>query len=110
MRDESGQATVEVVALVPLLALVAAAALQALAAGAAGEAAHGAAEAGAVALLEGTDPRAAARSALSDGARQRAEIHVDGRVVRVRLRPSSIVPGAAPLLVADARADAGAPR
>lgn len=110
MSRETGQATVEVVALLPLLAVVALAVLQALAAGAAGEAAHGAAEAGAVAMIQGSDPRAAARDALSEASRKRADISITGRSVKVRLRPVSFVPGAGALLVADARAYAGAAR
>jgi hypothetical protein len=106
-RSESGQATVETVALLPLLALVALACLQVLAAGAAGEAAQSAAEAGAVALFQGADAAGAAREALPASARPRARVEVLRRSVRVQLRPREVLPGAADLLVADARADAG---
>src|SRR5215210_5409105 len=59
-----GQSTVEVVAMLPLVAIVAFAALQILAAGLAAELADHAAEAGAVAILEGTDPHDAAKHAI----------------------------------------------
>jgi hypothetical protein len=107
LRSEDGQSTVELVALLPLLALLALACLQALAAGAAGEAAQGAAEAGAVALVQGADPKQAAREALSSGSRKHAEISVAQRRVSVEVRPLSLVPGVAELLVAHATADAG---
>ena len=109
-RARDGQATVEVVALLPLLALLALAFLQVLAAGAADEAAQGAAEAGAVALVQGGDPETAARESLSPASRKRAEIFVGRRKVRVVVRPRALVPGAAPLLVARAEADAGRQR
>ena len=63
-RRQRGQATVELVAMLPLLFVVAFAAAQLLMAGAAAEYAGHAAEAGAVALLEGRDAAAAARSAV----------------------------------------------
>lgn len=104
---ESGQASVELVALVPLLIAVVIAAAQLLAAGAAGELADHAAEAGAVAMLQGADPAAAAREAVPDWSRSRMTVRVDGRRVRVRLRPLSPVPGLAGVLEADREASAG---
>ncbi len=53
MRGERGQATVELVAMLPLMAGIAVLVLQLLAAGAARELAGHAAEAGAVAMLQG---------------------------------------------------------
>ena len=79
MRREDGQATVELVALLPLLLVIAFAAAALLASHIAGEQAGQAAEAGAVALLQGGDPREAARRALSAGARRRADIAVHDR-------------------------------
>jgi hypothetical protein len=84
---ESGQATVEVVALLPLLLIAGLAAAALLAAHSAGEEAGQAAEAGAVALLQGADAEAAARRALPAAARQRADITVHDRRVTVTLRP-----------------------
>ena len=77
----SGQATVELVGLLPLAVLVALAIGQLLAAGAARELAGHAAEAGAVALLQGGDPKAAARDALPGWVHGRANVHVAGRRV-----------------------------
>jgi len=64
MRDASGQSSVELVGLVPLLLTVGLAVSALLSAGAAEHAAGGAAEAGAVALLQGRHrlpPRASGR-------------------------------------------------
>jgi hypothetical protein len=106
-RGQAGQATVELVALLPLLAVAGLAAGQLLAAGAARELAGNAAEAGAVAMLQGRDPLQAARAALPGWSRDRAVLRVDGRRVRVRLVPRTVVPGLASRLVATAGADAG---
>ena len=59
-----GQATVETVALVPVLLIVSLGLMQLLAVGYASVLAGGAAEAGALALARGRDPRAAAMQAL----------------------------------------------
>jgi hypothetical protein len=106
-RTESGQASVELVALLPLLVALGFGLLQLLAAGAAQEAADGAAEAGAVALLQDADPRAAARDALPGWSRRRARIVVEGRRVRVHVRPRGPVPALARRLEAAAVAHAG---
>ena len=103
--EQRGQATVEVAAVLPLVAVVALAAGQLLAAGAAEELAGHAAEAGAVALSQGREPAGAARAGLPGWARDRVRVSVDGTVVRVRIAPRSLFPGASALLVADARAD-----
>jgi Flp pilus assembly protein TadG len=105
-RCAAGQSTVEVVGLLPLLLAVGLGLLALLGAGAAHEAAGGAAEAGAVALLQGRDAAAAARAALSDWPRDRTEIRVSGRRVTVRVTPSGPL-GAR--LRATATADAGPP-
>ena len=108
MRDRAaGQATVETVALLPLLVVVALAVGQALAARSAASVAGGAAEAGAVALLQDRDPETTAREALAGWPRSRAAVRVDGRRVVVRLRPRTVLPGLADLLTATASADAG---
>lgn len=107
MRRERGQSTVELVALLPLLVVVALAATQLLLAGAASEYAGHAAEAGAIALLQGGDPESAARAAVPGWAHARVDVRVAGREVRVAVRPASLVPPLARLLVAHDRARAG---
>src|SRR5205823_14718410 len=74
-----GQAAVEVVAMVPLLFLVALAVSQVLVAGLAREAAHQAAQAGAMALLQGGDPVREARAAAPGWSRRRLAVVVSGR-------------------------------
>ncbi|HEY1540256.1 MAG TPA: hypothetical protein VGF63_12715 [Solirubrobacteraceae bacterium] len=107
LRSDCGQATVELVILAPLLAAVVFAAAQLLAAGAAGELAGNAAEAAAVAMLQGEDPAAAARDAVPGWSRKRMSVRIDGRHVRVRLRPPSPISGLAKLLASSRDADAG---
>jgi hypothetical protein len=107
MSREDGQATVELVALLPLLLVVALAAAALLASHAAGEQAGQAAEAGAIALLQGGDPRAAARRALPTAARRRAEIEVRDRRVTVRVRPNLPLAALVRPLTGEASADAG---
>ena len=107
MRSARGQSTVELVALLPLLFVVVFAAAQVLLAGAAREFAGHAAEAGAVAMLEGGDPAKAARDAVPGWSRGRLEVRVHGSVVRVAVRPAALVPPLAGALVAHATARAG---
>jgi len=95
------------VAMLPLLAGIALAAMQLLAAGAAAELSEHAAGAGAVAMLEGGDPAAAARDAVPGWTRDSMSVSVSGRTVRVRVRPLSPLPGVADLLAHTARARAG---
>lgn len=109
-RGERGQASVELVTVLPVVLGVALGVGQLLAAGAAREAAAGAAEAGAVALIQGRDPRAAAGAALPGWARGRGEVDVAGRRVRVRVRPHTVLPGLAGVTGADETADAGVAR
>lgn len=110
VRDENGQAAVELIGMVPLLVVLALGAAQLLAAGKAHELAGHAAEAGAVGMLQGEDPREAARGALDPSVVRRLRVSVDGSRVRVRLAPVAVVPGVAELLTAEASAVAGAPR
>ena len=105
MRRADGQSTVEVIGLLALLLAVGLGVFAFLSAGAAREAASGAAEAGAVALLQGRDARAAARDALPGWPRRRTRITVAGRRVRVAVTPRG--PFGARLR-ATASADAGA--
>jgi hypothetical protein len=110
VRDSCGQATVELVGALPVAVLIALAAGQLLAAGAARELAGNAAEAGAVAIVQGLDARDAAREALPGWSKDRADVRVAGRRVRVRLRPVAVVPGVADRLAATVVADAGPER
>jgi len=86
-----GQATLETIALVPLLLIVGLGLMQLLAVGYASVLAGSAAEAGALALAGGTDPRAAARRALPGWSEARTKIAVDGGRVEIRLRPPSVL-------------------
>jgi len=104
---DAGQASVELVAVLPLLATVALGVFQLLAAGAAVEVADGAAEAGAVALLQDRDPRTAALESLPGWSRDRSAITVRGRRVRVEVRPRGPVAALTRRLIAVATADAG---
>jgi len=104
---QSGQASIELVALAPMLLAVVLAVAQLLAAGAAQELADHAAEAGAIALLQHTDPAAAARDAVPGWSRGRVDVQVQDRRVRVRLRPRSFLPKLAELLEATGEAHAG---
>jgi pilus assembly protein CpaE len=88
---ESGQASVELLGVLPLLIALALAVFQLLAVGYASVLAGSAAEAGALALAAGGDPRAGVREALPGWSRARAEIHVSGGEVRVRLRPPALL-------------------
>ncbi len=104
---QRGQATVELVALLPVVVVVVVAIAQLLAAGAARELAGHAAQAGAMALLQGDDPEDAAREAVPGWSRARVAIRVDGRVVRVRLRPPALTRDLGEMLATTRRADAG---
>ncbi len=107
MRLQRGQASVELVALLPVLVVVVAAVVQVLAAGTARERASAAAEAGAVALLQDTDPQAAIEAALG-GSVERSSFTIDRRKVRVTVRPRAFAPGLGAMLAATSTADAGA--
>jgi Flp pilus assembly protein TadG len=102
-----GQSTVEAVALLPVLLAVGLAVLSLLGAGRAEEAAGNAAEAGAVALLQGREPRAAARAALGGWPARRTQVRIAGRRVTVRVTPRGPF---GTRLRATATADAGALR
>ena len=84
-----GQATIETIALVPVLLAVGLGLMQLLAVGYASVLAGGAAEAGALALAGGRDPRAAAREALPGWSETRARVGVEGGRVEIHLRPPS---------------------
>jgi len=87
LREAGGQSAVEVVGLLPLLLACGLGVFSLLSAGAAEQAAGGAAEAGAVALLQGRDARAAARGALTGWPPRRTRVTLAGRRVTVRVTP-----------------------
>lgn len=103
----AGQASVELVVLAPLLVMVVLAGAQLLAAGAAASQADHAAEAAAIALLQGGDPAAAARAAVPGWTSRRMRVRIDGRRVRVRLRPPAPIASLGGLLESTGEADAG---
>ena len=67
-----------------------------------------AAEAGALAILQGGDPADAAREAVPGWARDRVAVDVSGKRVSVAVEPPSPFPGLADRLTAHASAHAGA--
>ena len=90
----------------PLLLLVALAAAALLAGHGAREQAGHAAQAGAMAMLQGGDPRESARRALPAGVRRRAAVEIHGRRVTVRVRPRA-ARRAPRAMTAEVTADAG---
>lgn len=111
-RGERGQASIELLGLLPLIILLALVGFTVVASSTAREQAGEAAEAGALALLQGgEDPRTAARDALPEAIRARATVNVTQRRVHVRVRPRVPlpIPGLADRLAAEATADAGRP-
>jgi hypothetical protein len=108
-RRERGQATVETVALVPLLLAVGLGLMQLLAVGYASVLAGGAAEAGALALASGREPRAAVRQALPGWSEAKARLTVNGGRVELRLRPPSVLDALAKRLEVTATAEVEAP-
>ncbi len=86
---ERGQASVELLGAVPALIALGLALLQLLAVGYSGVLAGAAAEAGALALAGGGDPKAAARGSLPGWSRSRAQVAVSHGTVSVRLHPPS---------------------
>ena len=75
---ERGQTSLELLATLPLVLLIALAVAQVMAVGYASVLAGNAAEAGALALAGGGDPRAAARAALPGWSRARGQVSVKG--------------------------------
>jgi hypothetical protein len=109
LRADHGQAAVELLGLLPVAALVGLALFCALAAGQASEQAAGAAQAGAMALLQDRDPVAAAHAAAPDVGTRDITVRIRDRVVRVTVRPRLPLPGLARRLSATATAHAGPP-
>ncbi len=108
-RGERGQATLELLGLLPVLRAVALAGAQLLAVGYSSVLAGNAAEAGALALAGGGDPRADARAALPGWSRAHARVSVSGGEVRVRLRPPTLLRAMAERLEVSATATVEAP-
>lgn len=93
-RSQSGQATVEFVALLPLLALVGFVLWQAIVAGQAAWLAGSSARAAARASAIGSDPRAAAARILPGSLRHGLRVDtLSGGTVRVRVAVPSVVGG-----------------
>ena len=95
--------------MLPLLLVVGLVGLQLLAVGYAGVLAGAAAEAGALALAGGADPKQAVREALPGWSRARARADVRGGLVTVRLRPPALFRAASERLEVTARAEVEAP-
>jgi hypothetical protein len=87
-----GQASVELLAGLPALALAGFVALQLLLTGYSLSLADGAAEAGALAGVAGSDPERAALEALPAWARDRAAVSAEAGRVIVELRPPAPLP------------------
>lgn len=103
---QAGQATVELVAFLPLMVTLGFALFSVISAAAARELAGQAAEAGAVALLQDRDARAAARAALPDDGAG-ATIEVERRRVAVTVRPHGPIARLNEALAAHVAAAAG---
>jgi hypothetical protein len=88
---ERGQAAVELLGALPIVLAVAIVAAQLLAVGYSSVLAGNAAEAGALALAGGGDPRAAAREALPGWSRAHARFSAEGGKVSVRLRTPTLL-------------------
>ena len=89
LREQDGQALVELLGALPVVLLVGLVLLQALAVGYAAVLAGTASHAGALALAAGGDARAGVRESLPGWSRARARVDVSDGTVRVRLRPPS---------------------
>jgi hypothetical protein len=109
LAGERGQATLEALALIPAFVALGVGLLQLLAIGYASVLAGNAAEAGALAIARGGDPRAEARRALPGWSAAQATVSVDGGRVRVQLRPPSPLHALADRLQVGATATVEAP-
>jgi hypothetical protein len=89
VRSEGGQASVELLGGLPALLLAGMIAFQLLAVGYASVIAGSAAEAGALAMAAGTNPKAGVRESLPGWSRARARVSASHGRVRVSLRPPS---------------------
>ena len=89
MSGERGQASVELLGALPVVLLLGLALFQLLAVGYSKVQAGAAAEAAALALVAGGDPRAAAHESLPGWSRVHARVEHENGSVRVTLRPPS---------------------
>lgn len=92
-RDESGQASVELIAILPLAALIVAVLWQGMLAGQAVWSSAGAARAAARAHAIGADPAAAARGAVPGALRRGLRVRSSGDGVRVGVRIPLVLTG-----------------
>jgi hypothetical protein len=106
---ERGQAVVELLATLPLVLVIALVIAQVMAVGYASVLAGNAAEAGALAVAGGGDPRAAAREALPGWSRARGRVSVRGGEVMVHLRPPTLLRALSGRLEVSAAAEVEAP-
>lgn len=108
--SEKGQSTIELVLFLPVVVAVVLALCQFLAAGITHEYAGHAAEAGAVAIAQGRDPKEAIRDSLPGWSHSKLEYRLskDERKVRVTVSPPEIIPPLATELESTVAADAGA--
>ena len=104
LRGEGGQAAVELLGAVPAVLVLALVLAQALAVGYASVLAGSAAEAGALALAAGGDPRAGVHEALPGWSRAHARVEARGGNVEVTLRPPALLDSVARRLEVSARA------
>lgn len=95
LGTQRGQAQLELIAGLPLLLLAALIALQLLAVGYSQALADGAAEAGAIAAVDGRDELEAARAGLPGWASSRVEVGATAGQVEVVLQPPALLPGLA---------------
>lgn len=91
LHGERGQASIELLGGLPALLLAGLVAFQLLAIGYAGVLAGSAAEAGALAMAAGTDPKAGVRESLPGWSRADASVTASHGRVRVRLRPPALL-------------------
>ena len=101
-RRQTGQASIETVALLPVLLLAALACWQAVLVGWTAVSAAHAARAAARAQMVGDAPQTAAKSALPGSMRAGLTVHSDAQRVHVRVRVPAVIPGLDVSLDADA--------
>ncbi|MGK2878697.1 MAG: hypothetical protein ACSLFF_09030 [Solirubrobacterales bacterium] len=102
--SDRGQSAIETVLMTPIVVLCCMLGLQGLVAGGTYVAAGNAAHAGALAGQLGRSPGKAARAAVPGWSTSQVEIRTRGTRVSVRLKPRTIFPALAGLLVASSEA------
>lgn len=109
MSGERGQAAVELLGAVPALLLLGLVAFQLLAVGYSAVLAGNAAEAAALAVAAGADPRDAARASVPGWSRARMKLKAEGGRVDVTLRPPAPLERVERALAVSASAEVRAP-